>query len=230
MASTMQAWRTDTVSSASELYTKIVSMLNNFDWEEVDTSTSRQTDFYLNDTNYIRVSNANGYCSVTVYSDVSSNGVISNYAACLVSCYKAGGCGVLCFSSNNNTVDYSYTAKLVFDTCDNGSDRMVFLNLDAGNGYYQLYDSHFRTASGTTAYKAYSYGSSGYGKSLNANSSTVQLAPFVNSLDGEKCDNLYVVMITPAENCFIDFNGQKWLITNTFALPAGDSEPEYVYV
>ena len=230
MASTMQAWRTDTVSSASELYTKIVSMLNNFDWEEVDTTTTNVTDFYLNDTNYIRVS-LTTYCSVTVCSDVETNTIISNYTKCLVSCYKAGGCGVMCFSDSNNTVDYSYKAALVFDTCDNESDRVVFVNLNVTNSYYyQLYDGHFRTASGTTAYKAYSYGSSGYGKSLNANSSTVQLAPFINSLDGEKCDNLYVVMITPAENCFIDFNGQKWLITNTFALPAGDSEPEYVYV
>ena len=55
MASTMQAWRTGTVSGGFEVYTKIVSILNNFDWENVDTSTSNQTDFYLNDINYIRV-------------------------------------------------------------------------------------------------------------------------------------------------------------------------------
>ena len=227
MASTMQAWRTGTVSGGVELYTQIVSILNNFDWEDVDTSTSNQTDFYLNDINYIRVSWSSSICSISVYSDISSSGVINNLTTQLVTCYKSGSCGIMCFGTDS--VNYSYKAGLVFDTCDNGTDRVVFVNLTTTNSYYQLYDGNFRTGSGTTAYKAYNHSGS-YGKSLNPNTSTIQLAPFINSLDGEKCDNLYVVMITPVTDCFVDFNGQKWLITNTVALPAGDSEPTYTYV
>ena len=227
MASTMQAWRTGTVSGGVELYTKIVSILNNFDWEDVDTSTSNQTDFYLNDINYIRVSLSSSKCSISVYSDISSSEIISNLTIQLVTCYKSGSCGIMCFGTDS--VNYSYKASLVFDTCDNGTDRVVFVNLTTVNSYYQLYDGNFRTESGTTAYKAYNHSGS-YGKSLNPNTSTIQLAPFINSLDGEKCDNLYVVMITPVTDCFVDFNGQKWLITNTVALSAGDSEPTYTYV
>lgn len=227
MASTMQAWRTGTVSGGVELYTKIVSILNNFDWEDVDTSTSNQTDFYLNDINYIRVYLYNSQCNISVNSDIGSSGIISGLTTQLVTCYKSGSCGIMCFGTDS--VNYSYKAGLVFDTCDNGTDRVMFVNLTATNSYYQLYDGNFRTESGTTAYKAYNHSGS-YGKSLNSNSSTIQLAPFINSLDGEKCDNLYVVMITPVTDCFVDFNGQKWLITNTFALPAGDSEPEYTIV
>lgn len=227
MASTMQAWRTGTVSGGFELYTKIVSILNNFDWEDVATSTSNQTDFYLNDINYIRVSLSSSKCSISVYSDISSSEVINNLTTQLVTCYKSGSCGIMCFGTDS--VNYSYKAGLVFDTCDNGTDRVVFVNLTTTNPYYQLYDGNFRTESGTTAYKAYNHSGS-YGKSLNPNTSTIQLAPFINSLDGEKCDNLYVVMITPVTDCFVDFNGQKWLITNTVALPAGDSEPTYTYV
>ena len=227
MASTMQAWRTGTVSGGVELYTKIVSILNNFDWEDVDTSTSNQTDFYLNDINYIRVSLSSSKCSISVYSDISSSEIISNLTIQLVTCYKSGSCGIMCFGTDS--VNYSYKARLVFDTCDNGTDRVVFVNLTTVNSYYQLYDGNFRTESGTTAYKAYNHSGS-YGKSLNPNTSTIQLAPFINSLDGEKCDNLYVVMITPVTDCFVDFNGQKWLITNTVALSAGDSEPTYTYV
>ena len=227
MASTMQAWRTGTVSGGFELYTKIVSILNNFDSEDVDTSASNQTDFYLNDINYIRVSLSSSKCSISVYSDISSSEIISNLTIQLVTCYKSGSCGIMCFGTDS--VNYSYKASLVFDTCDNGTDRVVFVNLTTVNSYYQLYDGNFRTESGTTAYKAYNHSGS-YGKSLNPNTSTIQLAPFINSLDGEKCDNLYVVMITPVTDCFVDFNGQKWLITNTVALPAGDSEPTYTYV
>lgn len=227
MASTMQAWRAGTVSGGVELYTKIVSILNNFDWEDVDTSTSNQTDFYLNDINYIRVSLSSSKCSISVYSDISSSEVINNLTTQLVTCYKSGSCGIMCFGTDS--VNYSYKAGLVFDTCDNGTDRVVFVNLTTTSPYYQLYDGNFRTESGTTAYKAYNHSGS-YGKSLNPNTSTIQLAPFINSLDGEKCDNLYVVMITPVTDCFVDFNGQKWLITNTFALSAGDSEPTYTYV
>lgn len=228
MASTMQAWRTGTVSGGVELYTKIVSILKyNFDWEDVGTSTSNQTDFYLNDINYIRVSLSNSKCSISVYSDISSSDIISNLTTQLVTCYKSGSCGIMCFGTDS--VNYSYKAGLVFDTCDNGTDRVVFVNLTTTNSYYQLYDGNFRTETATTTYKAYNHSGS-YGKSLNPNTSTIQLAPFINSLDGEKCDNLYVVMITPVTDCFVDFNGQKWLITNTFALPAGDSEPTYTYV
>lgn len=219
MASTMQAWRTGISLSKADMYAKINEFFPDiYDWESVDTSTENQVDYYISDNIFLRVTEN----SIIPYNGSTAGTGLSFPTQSNLTIYKLNGCIMMCVTVGNyNVTQYSQTAQLIVDTVNNETGTAIIYNFNAG--YCYLFDETLSTAQ--VAYYPYNVN-----YSIRTNTSLAQVAPFINNISGKSFDNLYGVLITPVMNAFVDFGGQKWLFSNGFALPAGDSEPTYTYV
>ena len=218
MASTMQAWRTGLSLTKAEMYAKINEFFPDiYDWDSIDSAAEGQVDYHLTNDLFIRVT-TNG---IAAYSGSTHGGETSFSTYVNLVVYKTNGCIIICTNTSGNPLSqYAYTARLIIDTTESGTGYSIIHGFNSG--YATIFFFFLSTAQ--NAYSPYS------SYSLNANSSTAQVAPYRNNLTGATFDNVYGVLFAPIMNVFVGFNNQKWLFTSGFALPAGDSEPTYTYV
>ncbi len=222
----MQMYRTADVATHRENFDAAINALfaEVFDgWltsSQIVTGTG-YTDYKISEKLWLRV-NSDGIYYVnngTVDGDVLfySNSYYFN-----VTVLKLNHCFAFCGVTSSSLDRYTLDATFIVDSIDNDNGAAIIRRW--GYGYTYMIDSKTRNlGTAFSAYNNYSY---------NANTTTLQVAPFVNNADGAELDNLYHVLITPLNAaCFADFNGQKWWINNiNFALPAGNAEPTPIYV
>ena len=231
MSSSMQAYRTELAVAQSDFYAAINAVLAEvFDgWLESSQivkgsdSTSEYTDYKISTSLWLRVrtigfyyvyDNTEGYWPLVSYSDSSS------YTLTVL---KVNHCLIFCVENTSSLAPYTLQADFIIDSINNDNTKCAIIKgWDTG--------STFQIDTESAVYSQVHSSFNGY--SYNASGSTLQVSPFIISIDGAKCDNLYNIAVTPLNSAkFASFNGQIWWINDGhFALCAGDSEPTYTVV
>lgn len=228
MSSSMQAYRTELAVAQSDFYAAINAVLAEvFDgWltsSQIETE-SGYTDYKISTNLWLRVKTGGIYyvcdnVESSYIADYSSGSYSYNLTV-----LKVNHCLVFCINYNTSSGIPQYTnkANFVIDSIDN--DNGFGLSDSWSFGYAYLIDTKAKLY--TTVHSSFT------NNSYNSNSTTLQVTPFIISIDGAKCDNLYNIAITPLNLAtFASFNNQIWWINDGhFALCAGDSEPTYTVV
>ena len=235
MSSTMQMYRTAVSVAKADFYTALNDLLENYAfavgegetaWVTIDTSTTDQVDYKLSNDLFLRVKKGSGnvyVCMVKNNTETSTEIITSNY--CNATIFKVNHCVALSINSSGNILTaYSYTAKTIIDSINSGDGFAIVGNISGGAGTTAgtatVYDTT-NNGQNTNVYIPYT------GYSYKQNTSTLQVAPYINNNNGTQFDNLKAILITPINTAgFVSFNNQIWWLNNGyFALPAGDSEP-----
>jgi hypothetical protein len=234
MSSTMQMYRTAVSVAKADFYTALNDLLENYAfalgegemaWVTIDTSTD-QVDYKLSNDLFLRVKKGSGnvyVCMVKNNTETSTEIITSNY--CNATVFKVNHCVALSVNSLASPLTaYSYTAKTIIDSINSGDGFAIVGNMTGGAGTSAgtatVYDTT-NNGQNTNVYIPYT------GYSYKQNTSTLQIAPYINNNNGAQFDNLKAILITPINTAgFVSFNNQIWWLNNGyFALPAGDREP-----
>lgn len=236
MSSTMQMYRTAVSVAKADFYTALNDLLENYAfalgegetaWVTIDKKTTNdQVDYKLSNDLFLRVKKGSGNVYIyMVKNDIETytESITSNY--CNATVFKVNHCVALSVNSSGNILTaYSYNAKTIIDSINSGDGFAIVGNMPGVTGTtagtVTVYDTtnNGQNANVYTPYTAYSY---------KQNTSTLQVAPYINNNNGAQFDNLKAILITPINTAgFVSFNNQIWWLNNGyFALPAGDREP-----
>lgn len=235
MSSTMQMYRTAVSVAKADFYTALNDLLENYAfavgegetaWVTIDKSTTDQVDYKLSNDLFLRVSKTTSGVTVAI---VKGGTVTQTDSATQIYCnatiFKVNHCVALSINSSGNILTaYSYAARTIIDSINSGDGFAIVGNMAGGNGTTAgtatVYDTT-NNGQNTNVYIPYT------GYSYKQNTSTLQIAPYINNNNGAQFDNLKAILITPINTAgFVSFNNQIWWLNNGyFALPAGDSEP-----
>lgn len=134
-------------------------------------------------------------------------------------------CFGIAFNSGSDGVTYSTVCPIIIDsyTVDGNTNKMVVAR--------RINDRTHIADGKTNNVSLYStYSTDSVYPSLSESYPTGQIAPFVSPYGGQKADNLHTILLTNQTNAIVTLNGtEKWLFTNTFALPCGDEVTETYY-
>lgn len=237
MSSTMQMYRTAVSVAKADFYNALNDLLENYAfavsegetaWVTIDKSTNDQVDYKLSNDLFLRVKKGSGNVYVCMVknnteTETSTETITSNY--CNATIFKVNHCVALSINSSGNILTaYSYTAKTIIDSINSGDGFAIVGNMTGGTGVgagiATVYDTT-NNGQNTNVYLPYT------GYSYKQNTSTLQVAPYINNNNGAQFDNLKAILITPINTAgFVSFNNQIWWLNNGyFALPAGDREP-----
>ena len=236
MSSTMQMYRTAVSVAKADFYNALNDLLENYAfavgegetaWVTIDKkSTTDQVDYKLSNDLFLRVKKESGdvYVCMVKNNTVTNVEQISSYY-CNATVFKVNHCVALSINSSGNRLTaYSYTAKTIIDSINSGDGFAIVGNMTGGTGVgagiATVYDTT-NNGQNTNVYLPYT------GYSYKQNTSTLQVAPYINNNNGAQFDNLKAILITPINTAgFVSFNNQIWWLNNGyFALPAGDREP-----
>ena len=235
MSSTMQMYRTAVSVEKANFYNALNDLLENYAfavgegetaWVTIDKSTNDQVDYKLSNDLFLRVSKTTSGVTVAIVKDgtvTTTESATQNY--CNATIFKVNHCVALSINSSGNRLTaYSYTARTIIDSINSGDGFAIVGNISGGAGTTAgtatVYDTT-NNGQNTNVYIPYT------GYSYKQNTSTLQVAPYINNNNGAQFDNLKAILITPINTAgFVSFNNQIWWLNNGyFALPAGDREP-----
>ena len=235
MSSTMQMYRTAVSVEKANFYNALNDLLENYAfavgkgetaWVTIDTRTTDQVDYKLSNDLFLRVSKTTSGVTVAIVKDgtvTTADSATQSY--CNATIFKVNHCVALSINSSGNRLTaYSYTARTIIDSINSGDGFAIVGNISGGAGTgagtATVYDTT-NNGQNTNVYIPYT------GYSYKQNTSTLQIAPYINNNNGAQFDNLKAILITPINTAgFVSFNNQIWWLNNGyFALPAGDREP-----
>lgn len=236
MSSTMQAWRTGLRLSKEEMYRTLNAFFqsNVFDdyWEDVDTDTAGQVDYYISDSVWWRIKYENGnitnqlqYGNPSIPGSAQVVNGISFNAYSNVSIYKVNSCMAICAATGTSAptvTTYSKTANIIIDSTNSGEGKCV-IQSPGDSGYSTIIDSPSSGSSSPALLTIYTPYYATY--SLKNSTNLAQIVPLKNNLYGKSFDNLHGVLLTPVMNDFVSLQNEKWLFTRGMALSAGSEVP-----
>lgn len=218
----MQVIRTAQQLTKSDWWNGLRPILkDNFTWYKVEEDEmSSSCKFYLDENRYIDYVNADDAKKIILYDtkfnrDLTISNIGATYHNATVFKVNDKCAGIAMGSDGTRVPAYSNKITFAFDTINNEAALAVISNITME--YCWINDSIVDPTGSTNI--PFSYKNSAF--------VTAQIVPFVNCFSGAVFDNICAIVTTPYSECFVDFNNEKFLFTNNFAMACGN-EIEYI--